>query len=1092
MSLRNRLRTAVGAGVATVARASSRAVLFRVALLIAALLLPSALFAVDQIVLNKPIMYPEDKQTLEQVEAIARRAAAVANRLYGEYIDVYVSGDAARNEYSLDIMPISTPPYSALTVTLKRTRDQSTANPEALYGRLDGAMANVLAAVIFFQWSSFQGYLAEMYQDPPILVDELPSDAVGRAVLPPGAPATLMPSSTAVKRNGNVIVGMMSLAVEFDPDFRIVGQPGKSLLDGGNYSAAYGVSVTPANTVYLKPSTGREVYRIIEGSPRPQRVRVTIDATGGFTALADGSFVLADWQKKKAYRFDGRHQQELDLFSGEYSYLSAMAVGPEGNLWVYDSNVRSVRIYSPYGDFLDVVVPLVDPAAAGSPYSLSVYADGSFILFSSMGHLMRFRRNGVPVWKLEADFLPQMASVGTDSERGLIHMTDYMGKRVLKLMDASYRREHGIEGGLVQEIAALNRTQSENWDDPAPTLEKARLYEQAGAFEMARYLYETILDVDPFNAAVAENLDRIDVAILKLNAQDSQAKTLELLATLGPASARQSYDAAMRIYESILSLNPAEEGIQAAIDELNQAFGAASSEERAKKLPLKIVELKLENVFPSLLQHYRTNPVGHVVVSNPLAEEIKGLRAQIFIKRYMDYPSESDGIASLAPEEETRLELPILLNTQVFELQEDLPVQVEVRLIYEADGSEQIQTKNAAITIHRRTALAWDDSGKISTFIMPNESTVNGFSHRVSDLGSEVEQYEISRKLFRAMRICDSLGVYGIAYVEDPDSPISKILGSEQVIDTVRFPRTTLLIRSGDCDDSTALLGSLLESVGISTAVMTSPGHVFLAFDSGEPAENAWMLGTADYEIIEHNDSVWIPVETTILDQGFFAAWRVASDLVKTHRSAAELEFLPVADQRAKYPALPLPESTFTIVEPPAADIDALHDDSLASLRAELYESVLANLMRQLGSKSGSRARKLENKIGILHARFGIRSRAEESFLGAIAADAKFIPSYVNLANLYLSQGDTDEAVAVLQKAFEAKPRSALVNLLMAQCYHRLGNSAKVREHYTQLAEISSPLAERYSYLDQSAAGTARASDAAAQIPLIWDIEEEE
>jgi len=100
----------------------------------------------------------------------------------------------------------------------------------------------------------------------------------------------------------------------------------------------------------------------------------------------------------------------------------------------------------------------------------------------------------------------------------------------------------------------------------------------------------------------------------------------------------------------------------------------------------------------------------------------------------------------------------------------------------------------------------------------------------------------LAGRLFRGIRVCDALGTYGIAYVEDPDSPISRVLGKSAVVDTVRFPRTTLLIRSGDCDDTSALLGSLLESVGVSTAIMTYPGHVFPAFDTGEPKENLWLF----------------------------------------------------------------------------------------------------------------------------------------------------------------------------------------------------------------------------------------------------------
>jgi hypothetical protein len=68
-----------------------------------------------------------------------------------------------------------------------------------------------------------------------------------------------------------------------------------------------------------------------------------------------------------------------------------------------------------------------------------------------------FSLNGRPMWKLQADFLPQMAQVAVDSERGLIHMSDYTGKRVLKLLDSAYRGRYGIDGGIGEKIIDLNR-----------------------------------------------------------------------------------------------------------------------------------------------------------------------------------------------------------------------------------------------------------------------------------------------------------------------------------------------------------------------------------------------------------------------------------------------------------------------------------------------------------------------------------------------------------------------------------------------------------------------------------------------------------
>ena len=102
------------------------------------------------------------------------------------------------------------------------------------------------------------------------------------------------------------------------------------------------------------------------------------------------------------------------------------------------------------------------------------------------------------------------------------------------------------------------------------------------------------------------------------------------------------------------------------------------------------------------------------------------------------------------------------------------------------------------------------------------------------------------------------------------------------------------------------------------------------------------------------------------------------------------------------------------------------------------------------------------------------------------------MPSYVNLANLYFGKDEIDSAIHILQQAHTMKPRSALVNLLLAQYFYRQGNSAKTTEHYSTLEEISARLASRYSYLKQTTGTKARAAAADGELSLIWDVDDEE
>ena len=111
---------------------------------------------------------------------------------------------------------------------------------------------------------------------------------------------------------------------------------------------------------------------------------------------------------------------------------------------------------------------------------------------------------------------------------------------------------------------------------------------------------------------------------------------------------------------------------------------------------------------------------------------------------------------------------------------------------------------------------------------------------------------------------------------------------------------------------------------------MTSPGHVFFAFDTGEPAANAWQYTAGQCETILHDGTVWIPVEATILDEGFFAAWKEASRDIRRYSGTDEIEFLPVLESWKTYPSLPLPESALTIIEPAPERVAARRNGSLS------------------------------------------------------------------------------------------------------------------------------------------------------------------
>ncbi len=1055
--------------------------------------------AVDTIRVTRPLIAPDTPANRSFVDDILERSAVLASRRYADYFTVEYAAaggvarggmTAGRADYTLQIVASLDNEAAGIFEMQTGDEEQSMSFLGVFTEESIGFIANIYASL----WNTFTDGFAARRVDPPQLLDVLPTDVLLTSV--PGlAPAQISSStalSAAVKGNGNLLLAFGGFVTELDRHMHIVRTIGREMMERGNYTFAGGVYLTPADTLYLRPTMGRQAQRLVDGSDIFQPVNLGMDAFGPFTVLNDGSIVAFDMTSQKTFRIDSEGRKPLDLKTSPASYIYYLGTGPEGNIWAWDMTERRFKIHAKDGVLIDAITPITSAADYLTPMNAIVLPDGTFILFvqgASGFELRKYARDGALLWTMSEidlplpEMLPNNVAMAFDPDRGYLYIVDFYGRRIFRLLDTDWTRVHRIEVSRDAEVLALNEALKLSPRDTEVLRAKAVFYTKGGSIELAIAAWKEVLAVDPYDADATARLSQLQTEVLKQQAASETERMLAMLDSLGPASAQMQYMSTLRIYEQILMLSPDDEEVRRAMENLMRTYQTRSVAPSGGQKPARIAEINIENLFPSLMLTYRTRPVGEVVLHNSTGSSINDVEISFFIRKYMDFPASGESIDSLADGEEATLPLFALLNEEVLRLQEDLPVQAAIEARYTADGEEIKISKTATITLYRNTALTWDESGKLASFIMPNEGVVSSFAHRV--LSSVDFAYPgLPEKMVRAAKICDALGAYEIEYIEDPDSPFSSILGKAQVIDTVRFPRTTLYIRSGDCDDSTALLGSLLESAGISTAIMTSPGHVFLAFDTAEPPENAWLFDSEGFVSIRYGGSIWLPIETTILDTGFLSAWETASGLVINNPK--EIEFLAVQEQRDRYPPLPLGESTLTVVEPQPVEISRLLDNSMTNTTTLLYNSGVDSLELALKSARGRRSLKLRNQLGVLHARFGETRKAVSVFEENMRADPDYTVSYLNLANLFVAERQSDEAIEVLKAGIKRDPDSANLNLLMARILHSKGNYEKAKQHYDTVRGRVPELAERFAYLAGEGDGTKRAGIEWEDFPLIW------
>ena len=86
------------------------------------------------------------------------------------------------------------------------------------------------------------------------------------------------------------------------------------------------------------------------------------------------------------------------------------------------------------------------------------------------------------------------------------------------------------------------------------------------------------------------------------------------------------------------------------------------------------------------------------------------------------------------------------------------------------------------------------------------------------------------------------------------------------------------------CGRAGEVLNELLESAGIKTAFVdvNDPekeiGHVYLLFDTGLPPEQSNLISSNEKRLIQRESitgksTIWLPVETTLIEEGFEEAW---------------------------------------------------------------------------------------------------------------------------------------------------------------------------------------------------------------------------
>ncbi len=321
------------------------------------------------------------------------------------------------------------------------------------------------------------------------------------------------------------------------------------------------------------------------------------------------------------------------------------------------------------------------------------------------------------------------------------------------------------------------------------------------------------------------------------------------------------------------------------------------------------------------------------------------------------------------------------------------------------------------------------------------------------------------------MGMFEALSQFGVGYVVDPNTPAYEAASKDPlVVDFLQYPNQTLKFKGGDCDDLSILFASLLESVGVETAFITVPGHIFDAFALEMTAADAAKSFANDKDVLLRDGRAWVPVEITMVGRPFQDAWQAGVAEWNTNKDTAG--FYPVHDAWKLYATAGTPAGIGDIQDLDRTAFASRFDKELASFVDRELSPQVDRIRLAMGAADNV---KLLNRLGILYARYGRIADAEATFQKILSREP-YVPALINMGNLALLKSDFVGAASFFETARAKAPDSAPVLAGLTRASYGEGKLALANQYLSSLKAKDPGSADKLAFMgtgDQEARASA-------------------
>jgi hypothetical protein len=375
-----------------------------------------------------------------------------------------------------------------------------------------------------------------------------------------------------------------------------------------------------------------------------------------------------------------------------------------------------------------------------------------------------------------------------------------------------------------------------------------------------------------------------------------------------------------------------------------------------------------------------------------------------------------------------------------------------------ADSRDGPQDITQAVTLYGKNAILWANRDMVGSFVTPRDDTLRNFVREATNRFAPPQQGALNRPLALAATVYNILSAHGLRYQADPNTPYSRV--SADQVDYVQFPRETLRLRSGDCDDLSVLLAAAYENLGIETALIDVPGHLFMMFRTGLKEADRGLISLQDDLLVVRDGEIWIPVEATLIATSFSEAWAEGARKYHEAEGKKQLKVLSLRQAWEKYPPVTLAPATFNIEVPSGERATRLTEREQRVLVARRLEREVQPYRQLLAANPKDEEARLQ--IGNIYGRNGATDVALKEFEAILESNPRHAAALNNRGNLYYVRGDYERALESYRFAEELDPTDGGIRVNAALAYYRLGKLAEARAKYREATQMQKEVGNQY------------------------------